>query len=122
MNESVQRQGADPEVHARLRQQGEAALTAIGRALTVAPVQCLKPVDDAERALAGLRDGLIDLLRQATSDRAQRNLRSALDRVNGALSLVLGVEYPAVGVQQDLLKEARKNLQAVLSGPVLSAN
>jgi hypothetical protein len=110
------------EVHARLRQKCQEALAAIDRGLAVAPVQCLQPVDDAERALAALRDGLIDLLRRAPSARAQRNLCGALDGVNGALSLLLGVEYPVVGVQQDLLKDARKALQAVLSEAALWAD
>jgi hypothetical protein len=71
-------------------------------------------VDEAERALAALRDGCIDLLRQEPSARERRSLRHALNQVNATLSLILGVEYPVLGVQENLLKDARKTLKSLL--------
>jgi hypothetical protein len=54
-----------------------------------------------------LRDELIAELR--TSGR-----RTGLDRVNAVLSLVVGLEYPAAGIQRNLIEQARDALQALV--------
>jgi hypothetical protein len=51
---------------------------------------------------------LIDRLRQVPAD----PVRSGLDRVNVALSLVVGLEYPMGGLDRNMLKQARSALEA----------
>jgi hypothetical protein len=71
-------------------------------------------VDEVERAVVAVRDHLIQRLRQTprTPDPA---LRRALDQVNVALSLVVGIEYPVGSVQRDLIEQARATLTALLA-------
>ncbi|MBV9546337.1 MAG: hypothetical protein JOY61_18355 [Chloroflexi bacterium] len=84
------------------------ALQLLEEALGKPPPELSAEVDVAEQKIAQLRDELIDRLR-AAPDQA---LRAALDNVNAALSLVVGVEYPVGGVQRDMLKQARTALEA----------
>lgn len=71
------------------------------------PERLGEEVDQVERHLAALRDELIAELR--TSGR-----RTGLDRVNAVLSLVVGLEYPAAGIQRNLIEQARDALQALV--------
>ena len=68
------------------------------------PDQLGKEVDQVERDLASLRDQLIAQLR-STGERA------GLDQVNAVLSLVVGLEYPAAGIQRVLVEQARDALR-----------
>jgi hypothetical protein len=71
------------------------------------PDQLGEEVDQVERELAALRDQLIAELR--TSGR-----RTGLDQVNAVLSLVVGLEYPAAGIQRNLVAQARDALQVLV--------
>jgi hypothetical protein len=71
------------------------------------PDQLGEEVDQVERELAVLRDQLIAELR--TSGR-----RTGLDQVNAVLSLVVGLEYPAAGIQRNLVEQARDALQVLV--------
>ncbi len=73
------------------------------------PAELKAEVDVAERAIVALRDALIVSLRSASEAGARR----ALDQVNIALSLVVGLEYPMGGLQRSMLEGARSVLQAV---------
>ena len=71
-------------------------------------------VDDVERHVAHLRDGLIERLRAGDGPPAgQEQLRQALDQANAALSLIVGVEYPAAGLQESLLHDAAELLRQI---------
>jgi hypothetical protein len=73
----------------------------------------LSDIDRAERLTVCLRNSLIERLR--AGDAAQKaRVHPALTQVNMAVSLLVGVEYPAAGVQEKPLKEARDTLQDLL--------
>jgi hypothetical protein len=69
-------------------------------------------IDDISRVLVELRDRLIDRLRTSEAP-AQRQYRRALDGVNVAMSLVIGVGYPVTSVQRKHLEHARSTLAEV---------
>ena len=79
------------------------------------PTELKEEVDVAERAVAALRDELIDLVRAAP----EPGLSAALERVNVALTLVVGLEYPMGGLQRNMLDEARATLQGTLDAALL---
>ena len=82
--------------------QHQEAIRVLEDALKKPPAELKAEVDVAERAVVRLRDSLIDQLRAA----AEPSVRSELDRVNVALSLIVGLEYPMAGLQRDMLKQA----------------
>lgn len=82
-------------------------------ALARPPEQLGEEVDRVERDLAALRDDLIAELR--TSGR-----RAGLDQVNAVLSLVVGLEYPAAGIQRNLIEQARDALRALVDSGELN--
>jgi hypothetical protein len=82
-------------------------LTQLEDALGRPPDQLGEEVDRVERDLAALRDDLITELR--TSGR-----RTGLDQVNAVLSLVVGLEYPAAGIQRNLVEQARNAMQVLV--------
>ena len=84
------------------------AIRLLGDALDKPPAELKAEVDVVERAIVALRDELIDRLRQTPTD----SVRSGLDRVNVALSLVVGLEYPLGGLDRNMLKQARSALEA----------
>ncbi|HEV7666061.1 MAG TPA: hypothetical protein VGQ62_21190 [Chloroflexota bacterium] len=90
-----------------------AALELLDGALNRPPLELKAEVDDAERAVVALRDNLIDRCRQ-TENRPDSALRQALDQVNVALSLVVGIEYPVGGLQRALIQQARQVLAALV--------
>lgn len=86
------------------------AVRLLNAAADTSPAELKAEVDEAERALVGVRDALINRLRTVPDDDA----RAALKRVNMALSLVVGLEYPMGGLQRTMLKDALTVLQAPL--------
>jgi hypothetical protein len=86
------------------------AVATLDRALQAPPRQVGETVDVAERQVARLRDELIVRLRQDGASAAAPGYRAALDRVNAALSLIVGVEYPAAGLHRKVLQQARDAL------------
>jgi hypothetical protein len=95
--------------------QCQEALTSLNRVLEILPQWRFQEVDMAERAIVRLRDSLIDRLRGENAPAETGRLRAALDRVNVALSLVTGIEYPAAGIQEMPLKQARDVLKDLLA-------
>jgi hypothetical protein len=96
------------EVEPALRQ----CIKLLEDALTRPPAELESEVDDVERQLAQVRDRLIEQVH--APDAQSSDARQALDRVNAALSLVVGVEYPASGIQRKLLTQARGALKELL--------
>lgn len=84
------------------------AVRLIDDALQKPPAELKAEVDDAERLVVGLRDALIERLRGGDA-----SVRTALDNVNAALSLIVGIEYPLGGLQRSMLDQAHKALQQV---------
>ncbi|MCA1647317.1 MAG: hypothetical protein LC797_18285, partial [Chloroflexi bacterium] len=78
----------------------EEAIRLLGDALGKPPAELKAEVDVLERTIVALRDALIDRLRQTPTD----PVRSTVDRVNVALSLVVGLEYPVGGLDRNMLK------------------
>ena len=81
-------------------------------ALGLPPEQLGQQVDVVEREVARLRDALIQRLR-----RHELPDREPLDKVNAALSLIVGVEYPVAGLQRKSLEQARDTLREVQLEP-----
>ena len=92
-----------------------AAVEALEQALGLPPAELTAQVDVAERAIARLRNRLIAELRAAQTGEDTGQCRQTLDTANVALSLVAGVEYPAAGIQRELLEQALKVLRAATS-------
>ena len=88
-------------------ERARSCLAQLEDALGRPPDQLGEEVDQVERELASLRDELIVELR--TNGR-----RGGLDAVNAVLSLVVGLEYPAAGIQRKLIEQARDALRALL--------
>jgi hypothetical protein len=90
------------------------ARTMITAALQQQPPRLGQEVDEIERTIVYLRDALIARLRQEQASGADTaRTRRALDPVNTALSLVVGVEYPAGGIHRKMLEQAGAALAAV---------
>jgi hypothetical protein len=98
-----------------LRAAAGRAVEHLEKAVALPPPALKREAVAAEREVVRLRDGLIARLR-ADADQPRANaLRLALDRVNGALSLVLAVEYPVGPIAPAKLTQARDALAAVLA-------
>ena len=94
----------------------EHCITQLQDALDLPPAEVSSEVDRVEQELARLRDRLINELRtqQAVQD------RTALERVNAVLSLVVGVEYPATGIPRNLLTQAQEALNDLVRSGALA--
>jgi hypothetical protein len=103
-----------------LAEQCRHAAGLLARAQMDQPRHLSEDVDEAERAVVFLRDRLIGELRGAAGNAEAARWRAALTHVNGALSLVVGVEYPAGGVQRTLLGQAEGALQSLLGTELLA--
>jgi hypothetical protein len=89
------------------------AVARLERLLEQKPALRLDEIDKAERLAVRLRDCLIERMR--AGDVATRSrTHPALKRTNMAVSRIVGVEYPAAGVQEKPLQEARGALREVL--------
>jgi len=84
------------------------------QALGEVPNVCCESVDVAERAIVRVRDCLIERLREQGNAPEAARWRLILDQVNVALSLLAGVEYPAAGIQQQPLHQARDLLKRTM--------
>ena len=104
---------ADP-VDGPFAEQCKEAVTSLDRLLEASPYPRFQELDVAERAIVRLRDGLIERLRQEGASAEAPRLRALLDRANIAVSLVVGIEYPAAGIRRQLLEMARDALKGAL--------
>jgi hypothetical protein len=96
-------------------EQCQEALASLDRLLEITPNLRFEQIDMAEREIVRLRDDLIDRLRQDPPSEEAARLRSVLEHVNAAISLVAGVEYPGTGIQQKLLEGAQQALKAAVA-------
>lgn len=81
--------------------------------LSEAPNVIVAQVDEVERAVSRLRDGLI-AHRRAGSATARTS--AALDRLNAVLSLIVAVEYPQGAMMRAYIEQARDSLHAIADG------
>ncbi len=65
----------------------------------------------SERAVVQVRDHLIERFRKNDSDTT--NVKESLDKVNTALSLVVGLEFPLAGKKRDVIDYAVRLLDEV---------
>ena len=92
-----------------IRAECEEIIRRLERAVNEPAVQLSEEVDEAERALTRVRDRLIE------AGRRGRPWRSALARLNVALSLVIGVEYPLGGLHRNSLRQACDVIAGVIA-------
>lgn len=110
--------GATTRTTPGLAERCRAAIEMLEESLKRPPLELWKEVDHAEQQVAELRDALIERLRHDPFGPTAERQRAALQRVNAALSLVVGVEYPTAGVHRPALEQARDALRGVLTdGP-----
>lgn len=93
-----------------------ASIADLRHALDRPPSEVSSDMDRVEQGLARLRDRLIDGLHRAPAGAD----RTALDRVNAVLSLVVAVEYPAAGIQRDLVTQAHDALHDLVRSGALA--
>lgn len=91
------------------------AVEKLDRAARLHPREIEKEVDQIQRDIVALRDGLIERLREMQSAPAAPRARAALDLINVALSLVVAVEYPITSIQRSCLEQARDTLKKILA-------
>ncbi len=89
------------------------AVQALDDLLSSPPRERRQIVDDSARAIVRLRDCLIERCRRETTGSEAPALRSALDQVNIAVSLITGVEYPGTGMQEKPMLQARDIIKAL---------
>ena len=89
------------------------ALQQLEEAQGLSPMEFIHKVDQAERAIVRFRNDLIDEIRRQPVMPATAPLRQTLDRVNGALSLVIGMEYPSAGIHRELMERAMHTLREI---------
>jgi len=71
-----------------------AAITLLGEAGSLPTPQVVDLADAATRKVVGVRDALIDRLREESSGSERDKHRAALDQINIAVSELASVEYP----------------------------
>jgi hypothetical protein len=88
------------------------ALDALEHALEDRPDRLYEDMATTVRCLVGLRGTLIAERQKAPGDLV---VRDRLDRVNAILSVVVGGEYPLVGVRENRIRQAREELDQLLT-------
>ena len=92
----------------------EQALTTLETAMKVPPQELKEDVDVVERQVVQLRDALIDRLREDPNNHEATRWRRVRNQANVALSLICGVEYPAIGVQRKPLEQVLTILRELM--------
>ena len=90
--------------------QCRAATEKIERAMAKHGREFIREMDEVERMIVQLRDTLIDRLRR---DEADGPNHAALERINNALSMIIGLEYPIAGIRRDTLEQVRNTLAGI---------
>ncbi len=89
------------------------ASAALERAHDAPPLRFGQEVDLAARAVVRLRDEMIRRLRQDPQAPEAAGWRAALNDLNCALSLIVGVAYPTSGIRREPAEQALAILQAL---------
>jgi hypothetical protein len=112
---SKSKAAVESQAQGSFKEQGQEALDSLDQLLEMLPHLRFQEVDITERAIVRLRDNLISRLREDSAPEEAARLQAALTRVNVAVSLVAGVEYPGAGIQERLLEGAHEALEAALA-------
>gem|GEM_PF-1713742 len=102
-----------------LAAQCQQAVDRLKQALHESPSCLGKDVDAVEQIVTRLRDRLIQRLRQTSPSPEATRWQTALGRINAALSLIVGVEYPIAGIQRSAIEQASATLAQVLTDGLL---
>jgi hypothetical protein len=97
--------------HDDLREHCHAAVDALCRVLDERPAEEHEYLLEAVRCLVRLRDRLIE---QRRSGHPSPDLQDRLDRTNAILSVLVGGQYPLVGVRWERVSHARDELKKLL--------
>ncbi len=90
------------------------AIANLERAMIAPPLQLTRDASAAVRNIVKMRDRIIEWQRQdGTGSDAERR-QKALDRLNAALTLAVGAEYPSTGARRKPIEQARDLLQSIL--------
>ena len=91
---------------------GREALARLDHLLREHPAQVAAELTDAVRGVVALRDEMIE-----RRDRAgpEPGVDNRLERVNAILSMLIGNEFPLIGVRWQRIERARNALQDILS-------
>jgi hypothetical protein len=95
----------------KMRDECSAAVETLDRVLEERPKQIQEDMIEATRRLVLLRDDLIEQRRAGDLSREELDW---LDHVNGVISVVVGGQYPLVGVRWERVKHARDALAELL--------
>jgi hypothetical protein len=87
------------------------AVKALERALDDRPDRIYEDMAEAVRCLVRFRDELIE---QRRAEPGNPRARDRLGRVNAILSVVVGGEYPLIGIREDRVRQARDELAKLL--------
>ena len=87
--------------------QCEQAVEKLDRAARLQPKEIEQEIYQIQRDVVRLRDSLIDRLRQSNAGPSLDRPHRGLERVNAALSLIVGVQYPVTSIQPAALEQAR---------------
>ncbi|HET6466774.1 MAG TPA: hypothetical protein VFG43_00195 [Geminicoccaceae bacterium] len=94
-----------------VRDHCHAAVAALDRVIDERPAEEHEYLVEAVRCLNRLRDRMIERRRAGDTS---RHLRDRLDRINAILSVVVGGQYPLVGVRWERVQHARDTLRQLL--------
>jgi hypothetical protein len=112
---AIQPQQSPPTLAAQCQQ----AVDRLKQALHEPPSCLGKDVDAVEQIVTRLRDRLIHRLHHAGSSPEATRWQAALERINAALSLIVGVEYPIAGIRRSAIAQASATLAQVLTDRLL---
>ncbi len=101
----------ESQIDGPFAEQCKGVVASLDRLLEASPYPRFQELGIAEQAIVRLRDDLIERLRQDGASDETPRLRGLLNRANIAISLVVGVEYPAAGVKRPMLEMARDALK-----------
>ncbi len=90
------------------------AIAILEQALVAPPLQLTKDAGAAARIVVKMRDRIIEWQRQDGSGADADKRKEALNRLNTALTLIVGVQYPSTGVRRKPIEQARDLLQSIL--------
>ncbi|HEY3276190.1 MAG TPA: hypothetical protein VGJ94_06185 [Syntrophorhabdaceae bacterium] len=75
------------------------------------PVSLENRIDHTVRALVSLRDKLIVDIRGGAAGEGGAKRKKALADVNRALSLLVSLDYPAIGIDREMMEKAEELLR-----------
>lgn len=90
------------------------AIACLERALVAPPLRLSNEAKSAARAVLIMQDRITEWLLLDRKSGNSENYQEALERLNKALTLIEGLEYPSSGVRRKPLGQARDLLQSIL--------